>query len=240
MGTPNYSGLLQVLWGSYFDCNSSIYYGAGAASNLLIGGNPLYTAQDFLHFYPQYASTAVDFNATTDGVTAVVLVEDTTNLTVGQYVFGQGVVGVTTIASIVPNVSITLSQLTNFAGAVSLSAYTTLQVPAIVLVTYVKLAYACINFARYQDSWYLAMGLFIAHYLTLYLQYAVQGNATAGQLAAAGLATGLKVSKSAGDVSASYQYLDGFEGWGTLALTGYGQQLITIAMAVSSGGMLIY
>jgi hypothetical protein len=60
------------------------------------------------------------------------------------------------------------------------------------------------------------------------------------QIAAQGLAGGIQVSKSVGDVSVSYQALEALADWGALALTKYGQQLATWAKVVGSGPMVIW
>ena len=65
----------------------------------------------------------------------------------------------------------------------------------------------------------------------------VQG---AAQIAAQGIATGIEVSKSVGDVSASYQALESLKQWGQWNLTTYGQQLASMAAVIGSGPMVIY
>ena len=88
------------------------------------------------------------------------------------------------------------------------------------------------------------MGLFIAHWLTLYLQGRVPGtNSSVETIVNAGLAKGVQTSKSAGDLSVSYdfsQVASDFNGWGTYKLTVYGQQFVTIARLVSLGGMTVW
>jgi Protein of unknown function (DUF4054) len=60
------------------------------------------------------------------------------------------------------------------------------------------------------------------------------------QVAAQAVATGVMVSKSVGDVSASFQALEAIASWGAWALTKYGQQLVTMAMAIGAGPSVIY
>ena len=43
-------------------------------------------------------------------------------------------------------------------------------IPSVVIDAFVQLAHASISKARYFDAWNVAMGFFIAHHLTLYLQ----------------------------------------------------------------------
>jgi hypothetical protein len=65
-----------------------------------------------------------------------------------------------------------------------------------------------------------------------------QGAPSTAQIAAQGLGNGIMVSKSVGDVSASYQVLVTQESWGSLQLTRYGQMLIDMAKVIGSGPML--
>lgn len=60
------------------------------------------------------------------------------------------------------------------------------------------------------------------------------------EIAAQGLAGGIQVSKSVGDVSVSYQALDTLAAWGAWNLTTYGQQLATQAKVVGMGPALIW
>lgn len=116
-------------------------------------------------------------------------------------------------------------------------------VPSFVIDAWVKVAHASINKARYRDMWEIAMGFFIAHYLTLYLQTAANPNDPLGKIVNAGLAKGLQTSKSVSDISTSYDFgtvAKDFDGWGTYKQTAFGQQFITIARMVSIGGMVVW
>jgi hypothetical protein len=64
-------------------------------------------------------------------------------------------------------------------------------VPQIVQQMYLDLANACIKEARWHSSWSLAMGWFIAHFLTLYLQGTANPDSGAGAVLKAGQAQGL-------------------------------------------------
>lgn len=116
-------------------------------------------------------------------------------------------------------------------------------VPDIVLRAWLKLAHSCVRFARWGDLWEMGMGLFIAHFLTLYLQAATPEGAKNQEIISAGLAKGITSSKSVADMSVSYDFgsvANEFAGWGTLAQTSYGQQLAGFAKLVSMGGMTIW
>lgn len=60
---------------------------------------------------------------------------------------------------------------------------------------------------------------------------------------AAGLAKGLQSSKSAGDISVSYDFSsiqEDFAGWGAYKLTAFGQQFVTLARVYAMGGMVVW
>jgi hypothetical protein len=115
--------------------------------------------------------------------------------------------------------------------------------PETVLQLYVTLASASLSQARWLDWWEVGMGFFIAHFATLFLQGQVAAGSSAARIAQAGAARGLLASKSAGDVSAGYDFgtvmgqISGFAIW---KLTIFGQQLANIANLVGMGPMWIY
>lgn len=117
-------------------------------------------------------------------------------------------------------------------------------IPQTVMDAYVNLAHASLSIARYRAVWETVMGLFIAHWLTLYLQSLSSADDPIGKIVSAGLAKGLQSSKSAGDLSVSYDFsfLNGtdFDGWGTYKLTAFGQQFATIARLYGMGGMVVW
>ena len=88
------------------------------------------------------------------------------------------------------------------------------------------------------------MGLFIAHFLTLYLQSMASPDDPTQKIINAGLAKGMVSSKSAGGLSISYDFsmISGqeFNGWGTYKLTAFGQQFITLARLYAMGGMVVW
>lgn len=116
-------------------------------------------------------------------------------------------------------------------------------IPDAVLQAWVKMAQASIHKNRYHDAWEIAMGLFIAHWLTLYLQTAVSADDPVKKIINAGLAKGVQTSKSAGDLSVSYDFgavANDMNGWGTYKLTTFGQQFVTLAKMHAMGGMLVW
>ena len=126
-----------------------------------------------------------------------------------------------------------ITQIDSYSGPTGLNAS--------LIQLYINLANASLQQARWLDTWPLAMSLFVAHFLTLYLQS--EGNPTSNpaQIAQSGLARGILVSKSVGSVSGSYETivrdLEGFAAWN---LTTYGQQLATFAKIIGMGPQYIY
>jgi uncharacterized protein DUF4054 len=164
--------------------------------------------------------------------------------TVGSGTFAMNTVatatatGETLVFNPIPNDGsvILLSQVaTATASGVPIVLWPSPLLPFLVLQVFVNLANAGLQQARYQDSWLLAMNLYVAHLATLYLQSQGNPGSTAGQIASLGLKIGMLASKSAGDVSAGYQNLMDqsiYGEFGNLTLTTYGQALMTIAMSV--------
>lgn len=116
-------------------------------------------------------------------------------------------------------------------------------IPEIVMQMYLNLANASIKEARWHSSWKLAMGWFIAHFLTLYVQGMADPNSGAAGVLQAGKAKGLDTSMSAGDVSVSTDYsiiANGIDGWANWMSTSYGTQLATIGKFMGKGGMCVH
>lgn len=117
------------------------------------------------------------------------------------------------------------------------------QVPEAFLTMYVGFAHASINYGRYFEAWELVMGLFIAHFCTLYLQSMTSPDSTAAEILEAGSVRGLQSSKSAGGVNYSYDYstaLAGLDQWGGWTTTTFGTQFATLAKLYGKGGMQIW
>jgi hypothetical protein len=116
-------------------------------------------------------------------------------------------------------------------------------VPAEVIEMYVELAHACVKISRYHAAWKMVMGLFVAHFITMYMQTMVDPeNASPQAVAAAGQTKGLMSSKSVDSVSASYDFsavMQDLDGWAAWKLTAYGVQYATLAKAYGMGGMRV-
>lgn len=116
-------------------------------------------------------------------------------------------------------------------------------VPEQVLKMYLELAHSAIKEARWHSYWRMAMGLFIAHFATLWAMGTAESNSTAADVVSAGEARGLVTSKSAGGVSISVDYgtiASGLNAWAAWNATQYGTQLATLAKMVGKGGMQIW
>lgn len=232
-------------------------FNPATAANLFFGGNPVYQLSDFLAFYPKFGTYAqavsnVAPNATTPGInylandvltltqpdasgsTVTVIAINGSGSPTSYQVTAQGsgysvATGLPTTGGSGTGALVDITQLVPYSGLV----------PQIVIQTYLNLALACLQSARWGEQWKLAVGLFIAHYVTLYLDSDGSPVTTPGQAAVTGLAKGIAVSKAAGDVSVGYETLKDLESWAAWGLTKYGQQLATMAKIVGMGPMYI-
>jgi len=110
------------------------------------------------------------------------------------------------------------------------------------LQMYIDFANACVKQARYHSAWKICMGLFVAHFASMWLQGTAAPGSSAGQVLAASQAKGLNTSESVGDVSVSMDYSNvgnDLDGWAQWKLTIYGQQLASIAKMLGKGGMVV-
>lgn len=237
--TPLYNELLNVIWGSYYDGAARHLF--SAASGVIIGTNPSYSPVDFFSLYPNFGGTPVQFSYTCDGTTSILTnVTNTSNLVLGSYVSGNGIKSGSYIIDINDN-SVTLNQTTTSATNATGIDYAAPVIPLPVLLSYIYLATSSLVKERYQEMWNMVMALFIAHYCTLWLMaQSSTPNSSAQQIAASGMAMGIKTSKSAGDVSNGMQPLLDLEGWGSFQLTSYGQQFATIAKVIGSMPILFH
>lgn len=109
------------------------------------------------------------------------------------------------------------------------------------LQPYIDLAQSVVKEARWHSYWREGMRLFIAHFVTLYLQ-TPQDDPTRTQLLNAGTKQGIANNKSVGAVSVGLdnsQTLGDLVGWGTWKSTAYGSQFVTLARMLGKGGMFI-
>lgn len=108
---------------------------------------------------------------------------------------------------------------------------------------HIELAHSVIKESRWKGQWKHAMGLFVAHFLTIYLQSVTDAGSNAAQVVAAGQARGLVASKSVGEVSVNYDLstiAQGLGSWAGWNLTSFGVQYATLAKIVGKGGMYVW
>jgi hypothetical protein len=169
---PNFDAWLQTAWGSGQEFWSS---GPGAfmqgATNLVFGCNPAYRLDDFLAIYPKFFGlpTVVGNCGTTQG-SNIVTVPSVNGLLLGQFLQcaqlppGAVIIGIGS-GQVTVSVNATASSST-----ATLQVYEAPPVPVAVIQLYINLAWASLQQARWQEQWLVAMGWFVAHYVTLYAQ----------------------------------------------------------------------
>ncbi len=115
--------------------------------------------------------------------------------------------------------------------------------PDVVLNSFLELGQACVAKQRFGKMWQLAIGLFIAHFCTLYLQNVAEPGTEAADVVNAAQAAGVVTSESADGVSYSMDtsmLSQDLAGWAAFKLTAFGSQFATIAKLVGKGGIYIW
>jgi Protein of unknown function (DUF4054) len=256
---PSVDALFAEWWGGP-PADPFFTWDAGSASNLVFGGNPVYQVSDFLAMYPKFGTyaQAIASASVAAGGTGY-LVNDTLTppapgsgaiLTVTSVGGGGTVTGVKVtnpgqgyaVASALPT---TTNSIAGTGCVVNILALTppnlVTPLPLVVIQLFINLANASLQEARWLDVWELAMGWFVAHFVTLYMQSEGNPGTTAASIAVSGLTKGIAISKSAGDVSVSYADLLGdLAGFADWVRTSYGVQLATMARVIGAGTMYIY
>ena len=114
--------------------------------------------------------------------------------------------------------------------------------PATMLAEIIRMANAAVQPDRWGEGWRYAVGLYVAHYVTLYLRGYAASNETPEQAAASGALVGMVKSATLGDASVSYDtaaITAGTEDWGDLNSTTYGQMFANRAKLIGMAGMLV-
>lgn len=117
------------------------------------------------------------------------------------------------------------------------------KLPDAVLSSFVELGQACVSEQRYGMMWRVAIGLFIAHMCTLYMQSAADADSPASDVLAAARAAGVVTSESADGVSYSMDMSalsQDLAGWAAFRLTAFGVQFASIAKLVGKGGIYVW
>ncbi|MDR0905766.1 MAG: DUF4054 domain-containing protein [Oscillospiraceae bacterium] len=115
-------------------------------------------------------------------------------------------------------------------------------IPQMMLDSFISMANAAIQENRWFEKWSYAMGLFVAHYATLYLRTYAENSPNAAAAANTGSVLGVVASASLGDASVSYDtkaVTAATELWGAWNGTTYGQLLVTEARLVAMGGTYV-
>lgn len=112
-------------------------------------------------------------------------------------------------------------------------------VPSSMLEMFIQMANAAILEERWFEKWRYAMGLYIAHYATMFLRSYSESSQSPQDAAISGAVVGNVASATLGDSSVSYDNTainKATEQWGTWNATQYGQLLVTEARLVGLGG----
>lgn len=227
---------MEIYGGFGYDWSAACSGYLGLATGLPQAGNPPYTLSDFLSFYPQFFGPATSVAGTVaQGSPTVTGIASTTGIQAGMLISGPFPGGTVVISTTSTTVTLSNNALAN---DTSIAVYEAPPVPLAVIQSYLNLAYAALMSSRWREMWTMGMGWYIAHFLTLYLQSMGNASSTPGQIAANGIARGVRVSKAVDGVSATNQALD-FSEWGAWALTIFGQQLITQARVVGGGAIYV-
>jgi hypothetical protein len=118
-------------------------------------------------------------------------------------------------------------------------------VPSSMMNTFLAMANDIVSPDRWGETWRLAVGLFVAHYATLYLktiQNSPEGSKNIAAAAASGQMFGVVTSASLGDASVSYDTSAATQltsNWGQWNLTAYGQQYASLAKMMCMGGAYV-
>jgi hypothetical protein len=253
--------LIANWWGGTYESD----YAAGIisnAANIATGGNPVYYPTDFFAVYPKFAGPFLNPNGRlVEGNNQITSVSSMNGVVLGLFLTAPGLPDGTTITAYdTVGKTITVSNEATASAIQQLIVYAAPLVPVPVVQIYIALAQACVQFNRWLEAWQVAMGWFVAHYLTLYLRTEGEiattlngfgqggfgdggfgGNTNIAQIAASGLARGVTIAKSSQDVSVTNDLLlNDWGSWGAWNETAYGKQLITMAKSIGFGPMYIW
>lgn len=108
---------------------------------------------------------------------------------------------------------------------------------------YIDFANSSVDERRWGTAWRLGMCYFVAHFCSIHLQGSLSAESTEGQALGVAQTKGLISSKSAGDVSVSYDFgtiMDDLDGWAQWKLTSYGVQFASMGKILGKGAAYIW
>lgn len=114
--------------------------------------------------------------------------------------------------------------------------------PPSMLCKIIDMANTAVQPDKWLDEWRFAVGLYTAHYVTLFLRGYAPSSETPQQAAASGALVGVVKSATLGDSSVTYDtsaITAGTEDWGDLNSTTYGQMLANRAKLIGLAGTLV-
>ena len=106
----------------------------------------------------------------------------------------------------------------------------------------IRMANSSVQPDKWLESWRYAVGLYVAHYATLFLRSYSPSNETPEKAAASGALVGVVKSATLGDASVTYDtaaITAGTEDWGDLNSTTYGQILANRAKLIGMAGSYV-
>lgn len=112
----------------------------------------------------------------------------------------------------------------------------------VMLAQIIQMANVSIQPDKWLDSWRYAVGLYVAHYVTIALRGYAASNETPAAAAASGALVGMVKSAKLGDASVTYDtaaITAGTEDWGDLNSTTYGQILANRAKLIGLSGTYV-
>lgn len=115
-------------------------------------------------------------------------------------------------------------------------------VPDEILEEYVEMVLGIVNRKRFGAAWKRAIGLYLAHVLTLYLQTAQPEGTETADIVSAASSVGMITGESADGVSYSRDNsaVSDLAGWADFKTTAYGVQFATLAKLYARGGSYVW
>lgn len=114
--------------------------------------------------------------------------------------------------------------------------------PPPMLCKVIDMANTAVQPDKWLDEWRFAVGLYTAHYVTLFLRSYAPSSETPQQAAASGALVGVVKSATLGDSSVTYDtsaITAGTEDWGDLNSTTFGQMFANRAKLIGLAGTLV-